>query len=91
MVALVPTLGSKPRPGDVTGPCKIVGLGVGCGGVKIRGIAGEGGVTTGVTTGVVVPPLELPPLEDPAAEGGTPALTATDELTDPTEATTENV
>ena len=51
MVALVPMLGSKPRPGEVIGPWMMVGLGVARGGVRMRGRAGVGGVTV-----VVVPP-----------------------------------
>ena len=65
MVALVPILGSKPRPGEVMGPCMMVGPGVAWGGVRMRGRAGVGGVTTGVTRGVTVVVVPPPDPGDP--------------------------
>jgi hypothetical protein len=65
MLALVPAAGSKPRPGDTTGPDNTDGFSVGRGETIIRGVTGLSNAGGEVAPGVTPeePPEE--PLEPP--------------------------
>ena len=73
MVALVPAAGSKPRPGDTTGPDSTDGFSVGRGETIIRGVTGVGNAGGEVASGVTPaePPEEpLEPLPEPEEPPG---------------------